>query len=222
MRRGRVWAAGAGVVACLLASAAAAWGVVSTVTSPTDTGAVETCPGSATIPCAAVSHTTALQDVVGDQRLPMTIAHDGRIVGWQITLSAPTASQIKYFDSTEGGPSEAEVAVLHHEKGLDYRLVALTPVLHLEPYFGRMATFPLVTSIPVMRGDEVALTVPTWVPALELRAGRRTAWRASRPSSACSNVTAQTAQLRIGSVSEYGCIYQKALVSFGAIEISTP
>jgi hypothetical protein len=220
-RRGRAAVATA-VAAGLLLAAGAAHAVVATVTSPFDATAVESCPGTASIPCAVVSRTTALQEVVGTTRLPMRLPRSGRIVGWQISLSSPSLAQIKFFDANEGGPSEAAVAVIRHVEGLEYRLVALTPVTHLQPYFGRTASFPLVTSIPVRAGDVIALTVPTWVPALELRAGTRTAWRASRSGKRCANVTDDTAQTAIGSVSEYACIYQAALVDFGAIEISTP
>ena len=206
----------------LMAMTGVAQGVVAWVTSPLDRTAVESCPGTAAVPCTVVSRTTAFQDVVGAAHMPMQLRRSGRIVGWQITLSAPTIAQIKYFDAHEGGTSQAAVAVLHHVAGLDYRLEALTPVVHLQPYFGQTASFPLVTSIPVSAGDTVALTVPTWVPALELRAGRRTAWRASRASSQCNNVTTNTAQTAIGSVIRYACIYQTALISFGAVEISTP
>jgi hypothetical protein len=222
LTRGWVWAVAAGVALCALVGPGRALAVVATVTSPFDATAVETCPGTATVPCTVVSRTTALQDVVGTTRLPMQLRHSGRMVGWQITLSAPTVSQIKYFDAHYGGPSEGSIAVLHHESGLKYKLVALTPVVHLQPYFGQTVTFPLLTSIAVSSGDEIALTVPTWVPALELQAGRRTAWRASRSSKQCSDVGAQTAQASVGSVVEYGCIYQRALVNFGAVEISTP
>jgi len=222
LRRRWVWAVTAGVVVCALVGPGRALAMVATITSPFDATAVETCPGTASVPCTVVSRTTAVQEVVGTTRLPMQLRHSGRIVGWQIALSAPAVSQIKFFDSHYGGPSEGEIAVLSHVRGLDYRLVALTPVIHLQPYFGQKATFPLVTSIAVNAGDVIALTVPTWVPALELLAGRRTAWRASRSSKQCNDVAAQTAQASVGSVSTYGCIYQRALVNFGAIEISTP
>jgi hypothetical protein len=221
MARARRWVLGAGA-ACVLALPAAALAGVVTVTSPSDPLAVPSCPGSSSLPCTVVSRTTAWQDVVEHAHLPMQVRHDGRIVGWEITLSAPSISQIKYFDANEGGTSQAAVVVLRHVHGLDYRVEATTPIVHLEPYFGSTAAFPLLTSIPVSTGDLIGLTVPTWVPALELRAGRRTAWRASRAPSQCSNVTAETAQTTPGSVAEYGCIYQTALVSFGAIEISTP
>jgi hypothetical protein len=207
---------------CSLATAAAAWGVVATVTSPQDATAVESCPGTAGVPCTVVSRTTALQDVVGPHRLPMRIRYHGRLVGWKIGLGAPTSSQIGYFDTHEDGASEAALAVLRKVSGLDYRLVAITPFVQLQPYFGRTVTFPLVTSIGVVPGDVLALAVPTWAPALELEAGYRTAWRASRTPGQCSSVSTQTAQITPGDISEYGCIYQTALVSFGGVEISTP
>jgi hypothetical protein len=152
----------------------------------------------------------------------MRVTTTGRIVGWEITLSAPSTAQTRYFDATEGGTARAALAVLRNVSGLGYRLVATSPLVHLEPFFGETASFALTTTIPVVRGDLLALTVPTWAPALELRAGRRTAWRASRHASACTAVTHETAQSTAGSVAQYGCLYQTALVRFAAIEISTP
>jgi hypothetical protein len=201
---------------------AAAYAVVSTLTNPADPGATASCPGTATSPCTVISRTTAMQVEVGDTHTPFKVTTTGRIVGWQITLSAPTTAQIKYFDAHEGGSSQAAVAVIRQVKALDYRLDGVSPLIHLQPYFGKTATFPLTHSIPVRPGDEIALTVPTWVPALELQAGRKTAWRASRGKSQCKNVAADTAQTSDGSVAEYYCIYRTALVAFGAIEISTP
>jgi hypothetical protein len=205
-----------------LALPGVAQAVVATITSPFDATALASCPGTATLPCTVISRTTAFQDVVGTVRTPMTVLTTGRVVGWEITLSAPSTAQIKYFDATEGGTSRAALAVLRNVRGLGYRLVATAPLVHLEPYFGKTASFALATTIPVVRGDLLALTVPTWAPALELRAGRRTAWRASRRSSECTAVTHQTAQGTAGSVAQYGCLYPTALVRFAAIEISTP
>ena len=86
----------------------------------------------------------------------------------------------------------------------------------------RTADFAQENSIAVKPGDVIALTVPTWVPALELQAGRKAAWRASRSKSRCTNVTVNTAQTELLSVAQYFCLYRTALVSYGAIEISTP
>jgi hypothetical protein len=205
-----------------LAIPAAAYAVVATLSNPPDPNATASCPGTATTPCTVVSRTTAMQVKVGDTVTPFKVTTAGRIVGWEITLSSPTAAQIKYFDANEGGTSQAAVAVIRQVKALDYRLEAQAPVIHLEPYFGRTVDFPLASSIAVKPGDVIALTVPTWVPALELQAGRKTAWRASRGKTQCTSVGVDTAQRELGSVLQYYCIYRTALIDFAAIEISTP
>ena len=220
--RARIPIAAVVAAACALAVPGVALGVVATLASPSDATAQPSCPGTAAAPCTVVSRTTAMQVKVGDTREPLRVSTAGRIVGWKITLSRPTIAQIKYFDATEGGTARAQIAVIHNVSGLGFKLEATSPVVHLEPYFGQTATFALTTSIPVGPGDIIALDVPTWVPALELHAGRRTAWRASRSTGSCSQVTAQTAQTTLGSVAQYDCIYPTALVSFGAVEISTP
>lgn len=211
-------------VAAVLALAipGVALAVVATLTSPSDPTAIASCPGTATVPCTVVSRTTALQVKVGETRDPMRVRTDGRVVGWEITLSLPSLSQTKYFDSTEGGTARAAIVVVRNETGLGFRLIAESPMIHLEPYFGKTVTFALASSIPVVAGDQIALAVPTWAPALELRAGQRTAWRASRAGTQCANVTTETAQSVPGSVAQYACIYRTALVDFGAVEISTP
>jgi hypothetical protein len=163
-----------------------------------------------------------MQVEVGTTHGPFAITAAGRIVGWQIALSSPTANQVRFFDQHEGGSAEAALAILRQTRGLSYRLDYISPLVALEPYFGRTATFALPRSILVHSGDEIALSVPTWAPALELNAGRRSAWRASRSRGGCGDITSQTAQLERGAVSEYYCIYRTALINYGAIEISTP
>ena len=221
MRRRTVCAALV-LLALALAIPAVAQAFLATITDPPDPGATPSCPGSTTVRCTVVSRTSAMQVEVGTTHGPFAITTSGRIVGWQIALSSPTAEQVRFFDQHEGGSAEAALAIIRQTHGLDYRLDYVSPLVHLEPYFGRTATFALPTSILVHAGDEVALSVPTWAPALELNAGRRSAWRASRPRGGCGDVTAQTAQLELGRVSEYYCIYRTALINFGAIEISTP
>jgi hypothetical protein len=213
----------AGIAATVaLGVPAIAGAVVATITSPVDPTAVASCPGTAQAPCTVVSRTTAFQVEVGGTSHPMKVRVQGRIVGWKITLSSPTLAQIKFFDSTEGGTARAAIAVIRNTTGLGYRLVAMSPFEHLQPYFGRRVTFALASTIPVVPGDEIALAVPTWAPALELRAGQRTSWRASRAPTQCTSVATQTVQTVPGAVAQYGCLYRTALVSFGAVEISTP
>ena len=162
------------------------------------------------MPCTVVSRTTAVQEQVGNTRTPFKLTTAGRLVGWQITLSSPSSAQIKYFDAKEGGAAEAAVAIVRQVKGLDYKLEYQSPFVHLRPYFGKTATFALPSSVAVTPGDVVALTVPTWAPALELQAGAKAAWRASRGPGHCGDVTTDSAQSFAGGVAEYYCIYRTA------------
>ena len=68
----------------------------------------------------------------------------------------------------------------------------------------------------------VALTVPTWAPALALGFGDNTSWRASRPKAGCKTTSSQTTQTAIGSAVQYYCLYQTARLTYSATLISTP
>jgi len=189
-------------------------GVTNPVTTPS-------CPAT---PCLAVSRTTGFQVKVATVRNPMGVPRNGTIVAWTITLGKPNATQIKFFNANEGGVAEAGIAVLRAQPkpNLTYKLVAQTPLLKLQPYFGQTAQFPLETTIPVKKGDEIALTVPTWAPALALGFGGDTSWRASRPKKQCTSTNTQTAHTQLNSSIQYFCLYQTARLTYSATLISTP
>ena len=90
----------------------------------------------------------------------MGVPRDGSIVGWTVTLGKPNATQIKFFNTNEGGESEAGIAVLRPQKSpnLTYKLIASGPLVKLKSYFGKTVQFPLETTIKVKKGDEIALT----------------------------------------------------------------
>jgi hypothetical protein len=181
------------------------------------------CPGT---PCLAVSRTTGFQVKVGARNSPMTIPHSGALVAWTITLGKPNATQIKFFNANEGGPAEAGVAVLRavtsKKAKLTYKLIAQSPMVKLERWFGTTAQFPLETALQTKKGDIVALTVPTWAPALALGFGNDTSWRASRQKAQCTSTSAQTTDTVIGSNMQYYCLYQTARLTYSATVISTP
>src|SRR5271170_3709647 len=143
-------------------------GVVPASATPTVTQSLPSCPGT---PCLAVSRTTGYQAKVGTTRAPFVVPTAGRIVAWTITLGAPKSSQITFFNTNEGGPASAAIAVLAPGKSLNYSLVAQSPTMLLAPYFGGSVQFPLATTLPVTKGDVIALTVPTWAPR----------WRSATP-----------------------------------------
>jgi len=192
-------------------------GVLGATSPPT----VPSCPGS---PCLAVSRTTGLQVQVGRASHPMKVPRNGTIVAWTVSLGKPNTTQINFFNANEGGVAEAGIAVvrLQRKPNLTYKLIAQSPLVKLQPYFGETAEFPLETTIPVKKGDEVALTVPTWAPVLALGFGKDTSWRASRSKAQCTSTSTQTAHTQVGTPVQYYCLYQTARLTYSATLISTP
>lgn len=196
--------------------------LATTTTSSTTTAATTEAP------CLAVSRTTGFQTGVASLSSPFVLSRSGRIVAWTIQLGRPTSAQIKFFDANEGGAPEANISVLHPEKvsktvaRYTYKLVAQSPLIMLEPYFGLTVQFPLTTTLEAEKGDVIALTVPTWAPALALGYEKNTSWRASRPLKQCSVTDTQTAHVKIGKLRQYDCLYQTARLAYSATLISTP
>jgi hypothetical protein len=78
-------------------------GVIPPTTSPET---VPSCPGS---PCLAVSRTTGFQVKVNTTHNPLAAPRAGTIVAWSIMLGKPNATQIKFFNANEGGPSTPDL-----------------------------------------------------------------------------------------------------------------
>lgn len=192
-------------------------GVMPETTPPT----VASCPSPT---CLAVSRTTGFQIKVGSTRNPLSAPREGVVVAWTIMLGKPNAAQIKFFDANEGGTASAGIAILRPDRHtkMGYKLIGQSPVVALQPYFGMTAQFPLASTLPVKKGDVIALTVPTWAPALALGFTHDTSWRASRPNKKCSATNLQTAHVKVGTTVEYPCLYQTARLTYSATLISTP
>jgi hypothetical protein len=177
------------------------------------------CPAN---PCLAISRTTGFQAKVGNQRGLFTVPRAGKIVAWSITLGKPTRKQTTFFNTNEGGPASAGITILRPGARLFYRVMDQSPIVQLQPYFGMTAQFPLDRTLNVKRGWVVALTVPSWAPALAVGFHNDTSWRASRPKKKCTDTATQTAQMRTGAVAKYACLYRTARVAYTATLISTP
>lgn len=200
----------------------------SITTTTTSTSSTTTAATTTEAPCLAVSRTTGFQVGVGSLSNPFVLPRSGRIVAWTIQLGRPTSAQVKFFDENEGGAPEANISVLHPEKTsktvpkYTYKLVAQSPLIQLEPYFGLTVEFPLLSTLEAEKGDVIALTVPTWAPALALGYEKNTSWRASRPTSQCSVTDTQTDHVKVGKLRQYDCLYQTARLTYSATLISTP
>ena len=182
------------------------------------TDATPACPRS---PCLAVSRTTGYQVKVGAARGRFVIPAKGKIVAWSISLGKPTRRQITFFNRHLGGPASAQLSVLRQGKRLYSRVVTHSPVEQLEPYFGQTVQFPLGRTLNVKKGYVIALTVPTWAPALTQLLADGSSWRASRPLNRCTDTTTQTAQLHLKDLTRYRCLY-KARLTYSATLVTNP
>jgi hypothetical protein len=178
-------------------------------------------PSCPTGPCQAVSRTTGYQAKVGPNRGIDVIPGDGRIVAWTISLGKPGKKQTAFFDDKLGGPATAHITILRAGQHLRSRVVAESPPILLEPFFGQTVQFPLERSIDVKKGQIVALTVTTWAPALAIGLATDTSWRAARGKATCDDTASQTAQA-VGNLAQYFCLYRTARLVYSATLIPTP
>ncbi len=211
----------------LLAAAAALAGLLAAAPAAhaetTEIGALEPeVRGSCPTTCLAIPRTTGYQAKVGPNRGLYTVPRDGRIVAWRIALGTPGPGQIEFFEERLGGESRAALVVLEPGPRLTHRVVRKSPLEELEPWFGQSVQFPLARSLPVRRGQIVALTVPTWAPALQVNLGGDTSWRASRGRGGCDETSDQSALLGRRRSAQFYCLYRTARLTYSATLISTP
>lgn len=210
---------GVALAVCLLGAAASTASAKMYELGASSDGAPVSCPSN----CFVVTRTTALQVETGTLRYPTTVPKDGRIVAFTLQLGSLSNRQIHFFNSTYGGTSRVQIAVLRPQPRpkRSFQVVATTPAIHVQPFFGTTVQFPLDTTLPVRKGDVIALTVPTWAPVLAVNLPTENGWRASRATS-CTDLLTQTAQMLVGNTTQYRCLYQTARVTYTATLIPTP
>jgi hypothetical protein len=208
---------GAALLACALGAAASTASAKMYELGQSPDMVTASCPNS----CFVVTRTTALEVQSGSQKYPTTAPRDGRIVAFTLQLGSLSDKQIHFFNSTYGGTSRVQITVLRGKPKRFFRVVAESEVFRIQPFFGTTVQFPLLASLPILKGDVVALSVPTWAPVLAVNLPQENGWRASRPSD-CRNLLNQTAQQVVGNQTQYRCLYQTARLTYTATEIATP
>ncbi|HRV60612.1 MAG: hypothetical protein KDB54_02145 [Solirubrobacterales bacterium] len=129
--------------------------------------------------CTVEGKLTAFQSLTS--RYPgrnFVVPFNGKLVTWSISLANPTRgdidnnpAQLPAFNTIFGAPAQAGISILRQvEKrkkgGPRFKLVRKSPIEILNPYFGTTVTFALENPLNVYEGNVVALTIPTWAPAL--------------------------------------------------------
>jgi hypothetical protein len=198
------------------------------------------CPGKVVgvvevIPCRVEGHVTGFQTMAGGVEQPYEAPFDGKIVAWSITLSRPstkqtktTANEVGFFNEFLGSPSEARIGILRPVEGskpAQYTLVRQSPLEILNRYFGNKVIFALEHPLSILRGQVVALTVPTWAPMFAFNVSGENTWRGSRLPKHCSSrpdIQGGHPQQVVGKTKTYGCFYSNARLLYTATLVKQP
>jgi hypothetical protein len=182
----------------------------------------------------------------------------GKIIAWSISLARPTKkdvligptnypAQSPFFNGLFGSPSQARISVLRRiekrKKGPPkYKLIRQSPTQILDSYFGTTPHFALTNPLNVNEGQVVALTIPTWAPAIWKPAvcndspyenedcntlEKKYTWRGSRGPKYCdlgfedngdpnAALRKSRPQQKIGSDKRYGCYYGGNVLLYSA------
>ncbi|MGE5281421.1 MAG: hypothetical protein ACM3N0_03705 [Chloroflexota bacterium] len=198
------------------------------------------CPGKIVnnvevIPCRVEGHVTGYQVNAGGVNQPYEAPFDGKVVAWSISLSRPsrtdgktTTDEVGFFNEFLGKPSKARIGILRRVKGSkppQFTLVRQSPVEVLNPYFGRSPIFALDHPLTVLRGQIVALTVPTWAPMFAFNVSEEDTWRGSRIGGHCASkedIQGGHPQQGVGKTKTYGCFYSSARLLYTATLVKKP
>ncbi len=89
----------------------------------------------------------------------------------------------------------------------------------LNPYFGSTPIFALEHPLTVLKGQIVALTIPTWAPMFAFNVDADNTWRGSRLPEHCASkedIQGGHPQQGVGKTKTYGCYYSNARLLYTA------
>ena len=147
---------------------------------------------------------------------------DGRIVAWTIRLSKPGKSQISFFNRRLGGEASAGLTILKPGKRLFGRVMAQSPIVQLQPFFGQTVQFPLESRSRSRRASSSRSASRRGPRPSRPNLGGDTSWRASRPAGECDDTETQTAQTEVKDLAQYRCLYQRVRLTYTATLVTTP
>jgi hypothetical protein len=198
------------------------------------------CPGKIVnnveiTPCRVEGHVSGFQAIAGGVPRPFEAPFEGKIIAWSITLAKPstaetdtTTDEVSFFDDFLGRPSQARIGILRpieDSKPPQYTLVRQSPLEVLNPYFGTTPIFALEHPLSVLKGQVVALTIPTWAPMFAFNVDADNTWRGSRLPEHCSSkedIQGGHPQQGVGKTKTYGCYYSNARLLYTATLVAKP
>jgi hypothetical protein len=228
------WITALAISACALVAPAGASAAVTELGVTASPLVAPSCPKNVSpANCTIIlTQMTALETVRDGLAYPTTVKKAGQIVAFTLGLSNLSSnrttekSDIHYLDQTYGGTTRAAITVLKvsgPSKQRRWKVVAESPMFHLQPYLGQVVQIPLTTTLPVTPGEVVALTTSTWLPVLSINlSSSKFAYRQSRTTACNTPPSSSQAQLKVGATAQYSCNYPGTRVEYTATEITNP
>ncbi len=178
-----------------------------------------------------LTRATAMETIRDGIVYPTTVTRPGRIVAFTVGLSELSSSRSKRktfihsLDLRYAGTTQIALTVLRAsgpKRKRIWKVVATSPLFHVEPYLGFVVQIPLETTLPVARGDVIALSTPTWAPVLSIQQStKKFAYRQSRAANCANPPATPQAQLTINQTAKYGCNYPGTRPEYSATEVTT-
>ncbi|MGH2959365.1 MAG: hypothetical protein ACRDKE_07150, partial [Solirubrobacterales bacterium] len=185
--------------------------------------------------CQVWTRSTVFQLKVGNKSNVSRVPRDGQVVAYTLYLPPVVSKFYTYFSTTYGGAPTTRVSILRRtpRKGVTkyrYTLVAQSDKINVKRYLGGAPTFALPKPLAVKKGDVIALTTDSWVPAFVVRPEDSTStWRSSRPKGKCSRVGTDITNLTtprmhsvLNQIKQYNCGYVGGRLLYHATVIDTP
>jgi hypothetical protein len=170
------------------------------------------CPGN----CTAFVSATGFQVEARGKKNIFKAPEDGKLVAFSVDVSKPNKDERNFFQRHFGHDVKTRIAVLKRLEHNRFRLLRQSPKVNLNSLLGREQFFTLNEPLKIRKGNILALTVPTWLPALASGLPpSQTKWRASREKGKCGGpgregrreVKQGRPQQKVGSERKYGCTY---------------
>lgn len=185
--------------------------------------------------CQITGQVTGYQRSVDGKANLFKAPSNGRIVAWSVDLAKPSKKERKVFGEAAatdefGESPTAGISVLRKKRNGEFRLQRSSPVLEVQSHYGTQPIFTLRQPLHINKGNIVALTTTTWLPAFAFKGqGRDDVWVASRNRQNCEVPNSVPADERldyffahtkphrnVGSERKYQCEYDNARLLYWA------
>ena len=193
------------------------------------------CSEKSSSECQITGQVTGFQRSVDGKANLFKAPSDGKIVAWSVDLAKPSREERRIFGEAAatdefGESPTAGISILRKKDNGEFRLQRASPILEVQAHYGEQPIFTLRNPLKINKGNIVALTTATWLPAFAFKGqSRDDVWVASRnrqncevpdsvpPDERLEYFFAHTRPHRdVGSERKYACEYDEARLLYWA------